>query len=385
MIIHNARIFCPDHVFRTGCVQLQDSFITQVDISDSTDVDSSFSGQDTVLDAGGCYLIPGLIDIHFHGCMGADYSDGTRDALETIAAYQLSQGVTGFTPATMTLPVPQLEQIFRTTAAYAADAAAPYGGQLLGIHMEGPYFSEKKKGAQPAEHLRLPSIPELEHLQELAGGRITQVDVAPELPGALTFIRAISRSMTVSLGHTAATYGEAAAGFDAGATHVTHLFNGMSPFAHRDPGVVGAAFDHSNTRVELICDGIHLHPSMVRAMFTLFGDERILMISDCIRATGMPDGEYSLGGQPVQVTDGVARLADGTIAGSTTSLLECLRRVVSFGVPLESAVRCTSENQAKELDLFDRMGSIEAGKLANLVLLTPELELQAVLYQGKLL
>ena len=190
--------------------------------------------------------------------------------------------------------------------------------------------------------------------------------------------------MTVSLGHSAATYEESMAGFEAGATHVTHLYNGMMPFAHREPGLVGAAADCSQVKVEMICDGVHLHPSMIRSMFRLFGDDRILMISDSIRAAGLPDGDYSLGGQPVTVTDGVARLADGTIAGSTTSLLECLRRAVSsFGIPLESAVRCTSENQAKELGIFSQVGSLEAGKLANLVLLSPDLKLKAVYLAGK--
>lgn len=384
MIITNARIYCPDHTFREGSLQAEADRITQISLDDSTDVSSNISNSETVIDADGCYLIPGLIDIHFHGCMGADFSDGTREALDTIVSYELSQGVTGITPATMTLPFSQLEQVFQTAAEYAAKqkknaASSP----LLGIHVEGPYFSESKKGAQAAEHLRLPSISELMHFQEQAEGLITQVDVAPELPGALEFIQKASQTMTVSLGHSAATYDEGMAGFAAGASHATHLFNGMMPFAHREPGLVGAAADCPDVRVEMICDGIHLHPAMIRSMFRLFGEERILLISDSIRATGMPDGEYSLGGQPVRVQNGIARLADGTIAGSTTSLLECLRRVVSFGIPLETAVRCAGENQAKELGIFSQLGSLETGKLANLVLLSSDLKLQAVFLAGK--
>lgn len=384
MIIKNALIYSPEHVFRRGWLNIDQKHITEIRYTD----EPVPSDDDICLDAKGSYLIPGLIDIHLHGCMGADFSDGTREALDIIARYELSQGVTGFTPATMTIPIPELEQVCQTVASYTADAAnsdpTNPGARFLGIHLEGPYFSEKKKGAQPAEHLRLPSADELMHLQELSGGHITQADVAPELPGALDFIRNVSQEITVSLGHTAATYDEANAGFEAGASHVTHMFNGMTPFAHRDPGIVGAAADHPNVRVEMICDGIHLHPSMIRSMFKLFGAERILMISDSIRATGMPEGDYTLGGQPVHYRNGVATLDDGTIAGSAVSLMECLRRVVSFGIPLESAIRCTSENQARELGLFHEVGSIATGKYANLVLLNEKLQIQKVILEGQI-
>lgn len=403
MQIINAMLYTPEHTFREGSLLIQEKRIAAVSYTSSGAPSASMlsasspvqtmmhpeqisadSSEDTILNANGAYIIPGLIDLHLHGCMGVDFCDFTEDPLPVMADYLVQNGITGFTPATMTLPPEQLEQVFGAASHYQDKE----GARFLGIHMEGPFFSEQKKGAQDARHLRLPSIEAFLRYQELSGGRITQTDIAPELPGALEYIKRLSKEVTVSLGHSAAGYEEAMAGFAAGASHVTHLYNGMLPFAHRDPGLVGAAAECPNVRVELIGDGIHIHPAMIRLMFRLFGAERILLISDSMRAAGMPDGSYSLGGQPVLVQGGRATLSDGTIAGSAVNLMECLRRVVSFGIPLTDAVRAASENQAKELGLFSELGSLEPGKYANLVLLEPaltELTLRQVMLEGKLI
>lgn len=377
MIIKNSMLYLPDHTFRKGTLQTEGDRIQCV--CPGTEACADSACEEAVLDAQGGYVIPGLIDIHLHGCVGVDFCDASHESTAAMADYLLKNGITGFTPATMTISPEELDKVFTAASTYEDKK----GARFLGIHMEGPFFCEKKKGAQAGEHLRLPDYDTFRHYQELSGNHITQVDVAPELPGALEFIKKASKELTVSLGHSAAGYEEASAGFAAGASHVTHLFNGMMPFAHRDPGLVGAAAELSDTKVEMICDGIHLHPSTIRSMFRLFGPERIMLISDSMMAAGMPDGQYSLGGQPVTVKDSKALLADGTIAGSAVNLMECVRRVVSFGIPLADAVRCASENQAKELGLFHEIGSLSTGKYANLVILNPDLTIQHVILEGE--
>ena len=330
----------------------------------------------------GCWLIPGLTDLHFHGCRGADVSDGDPAGLETIATYQLSRGVTQICPAVMTLSTPELLGACGAAAAHLA--AGKPGAELAGIHLEGPFLSAAKCGAQNARWLRAPSLSLLDSLLEASQGLVKLMTVAPELDGAMDFIRAAKDLVTVSLGHTEADYGTALAAFQAGARQVTHLFNAMPPFHHRDPGVIGAAADCPEVFCELICDGVHVHPAAVRAAFRMLGAERILMVSDSMRGTGMPDGTYALGGQAVRVEKGCARLADGGLAGSVTDLMDCLKRAVSFGVPLADAVRAAAVNPAGVLGIAGRTGSLEPGKVANIAVLDENLELRAVLFHGKL-
>lgn len=317
--------------------------------------------------AADCFLIPGLTDLHFHGCRGADFSDGDPQGLETMAAYELSRGVTQICPAGMTLAAEQLLTICQTAAAHRA--AGKPGAELVGVNLEGPFLSEAKKGAQNGAWLQKPSLPQLEALIEASQGLVKLVSVAPELEGALDFIREASRRVTVSVAHTTANYDTALAAFQAGAREVTHLYNAMPPFAHRDPGVVGAAADSPEVYCELICDGIHIHPAVVRATFRLMGRERMVLISDTMRAAGMPDGDYTLGGQAVRVQGKLATLADGTIAGSVTDLMSCMRTAVSFGIPLEDAVTAAAVNPARVLGIYDRAGSLDVGKDANAAVL----------------
>ena len=330
----------------------------------------------------GCYLIPGLTDLHFHGCRGADFSDGDPAGLAEMAAYELSRGVTQICPAGMTLEDAQLEKICAVAAAHRASGAP--GAELVGVNLEGPFLSAAKKGAQNGAWLQAPSVPLLEKLMETSQGLVKLVSVAPELEGALDFIRQVKDKVTVSVAHTAAGYDTALAAFQAGARQVTHLYNAMPPFAHRDPGVVGAAADCGQVMCELICDGVHIHPAVVRATFRLMGRDRMILISDTMRAAGMSDGSYTLGGQDVTVRGSRAELADGTIAGSVTDLMACLKQAVSgMGIPLADAVTAAAVNPAKVLGIYNRLGSLDVGKQANVAVLDNRLELKAVIFRGE--
>lgn len=336
-----------------------------------------------VLDASGCYAIPGLTDLHFHGAMGCDFSDGDPVGLAAMAEYELGQGITQICPAGMTLPTEQLETVCAAAAEYRRTAQT--GAVLCGINLEGPFLSPAKKGAQNGAWLQKPDAALLLRLKERSEGLVKLVSVAPELEGALDFIRQVSGQVRVSIAHTTADYDTALAAFQAGAAQVTHLFNAMPPFGHRAPGVVGAAFDTPESRVELICDGVHIHPSVVRAVFRLFGPDRVILISDTMRAAGMADGEYTLGGQKVTKRGKHATLADGTLAGSVTNLMDCMRTAVSFGIPLADAVRAAAVNPAKALGIYSRCGSLDPGKRANVVLLDQAYHIRHLVFQGNLL
>ncbi len=333
------------------------------------------------LDLGGAKVIPGLIDVHTHGNSGADFSDGDDRALVRMAAYYAENGITSFAPASMTLPYATLAAAF--SAAERLHRSSPSGcARLLGIHMEGPFFSEKKKGAQNADYLRLPDYEAFRALYEGCGGLVRIVDIAPELPGSVDFIRRASELCTVSLAHTDASYEEAKAGFEAGARHVTHLFNAMPPIHHRRPGVIGAAAEREDVTAEVISDGLHLHPSVVRMAFRLFPG-RVCLISDSLRCCGMPDGSYELGGQQVFLKDGIARLSDGTIAGSAANLFQCMRRAVAFGVPEGDAITAATLTPAREIGAERLVGSLDAGKYADFVVCDRELNTLSVWLGGK--
>ena len=347
---------------------------------------SAASGDGETLDAAGCYVIPGLVDVHFHGCVGEDFSDATPDGLQRIADYELSQGVTYICPAGMTLPEDQLTNICKNAAAHRAKATS--GAEVVGLHLEGPFLCTAKKGAQNGDFLHDPDVPMLRRLQEAAGGCVKLVTVAPEQPGALEFIRsAVADGITVSVGHTVADYDTAKAAFDAGASHATHLYNGMPPLHHRAPAVIGAAFDSPHVQPELICDGVHIHQSVVRLTFRLFGAERMILISDSLRATGMPDGQYPFGGQEIEVHGNRATIVGHpeTLAGSVTSLMGCLRQAVRFGIPLADAVRSCTYNPAQSIGIEGRAGTLEDGKEASFVLLNKEdLSIRAIVFKGSL-
>ena len=378
MIIRNALVYGEDKTFSRLDIRIEDDVFTEICPSLAP------SENESVLDADGLYAIPGLIDIHFHGCMGHDFCDGTVEAIDAITRYEASCGVTSVCPATMTVSPESLVQVMDAARTYNESSARPGQASLVGINMEGPFISEAKKGAKAAEHIRLCDEALFCSLQERSSGLIKLVDIAPENEGAMEFIDALHDKVTISLAHTTADYQTAKEAYDRGARHATHLYNAMPPFTHRAPGVVGAAFDSPHCRAELICDGVHIHPSVVRATFQLFGDDRMILISDSMRAAGMEDGQYTLGGQDVAVKGKYATLvSDGALAGSVTNLMDCMRTAVKeMQIPLESAIACATMNPAKAIGIYDRYGSISTGKIANLVLLDQDLNLRQVIIHG---
>lgn len=332
-------------------------------------------------DLDGALVIPGLVDIHVHGCAGADFSDGDYAGLVRMARHLARRGVTSFAPASMTLPYDALDKAFHAAARLRREGLAD-GARLMGIQMEGPFLSREKRGSQNPAYLRLPDWDRFLRLYDAAEGLLRIVDVAPELPGAVEFTRRASEKCRVSVAHTAAGYDQAAAVFDAGATHLTHLFNAMSGIHHRHPGPIGAASERENVTAELICDGIHVHPSAVRMAFRLFPG-RICLISDALRCCGMADGSYSLGGQEILLSGGVARLTSGAIAGSAADLYQCMRRAVSFGIPREQAVWAATALPARVIGRESETGAIADGRAADFVICGGELEPEAVYLGGK--
>ena len=332
-------------------------------------------------DLDGALVIPGLVDIHVHGCAGADFSDGDYAGLVRMARYLARRGVTSFAPASMTLPYDALDKAFHAAARLHREGLAD-GARLMGIQMEGPFLSREKRGSQNPAYLRLPDWDRFLRLYDAAEGLLRIVDVAPELPGAVEFTRRASEKCRVSVAHTAAGYDQAAAVFDAGATHLTHLFNAMSGIHHRQPGPIGAASERENVTAELICDGIHVHPSAVRMAFRLFPG-RICLISDALRCCGMADGSYSLGGQEILLSGGVARLTGGAIAGSAADLYQCMRRAVSFGIPREQAGWAATALPARVIGRESETGAIADGRAADFVICGGELEPEAVYLGGK--
>ena len=363
---------------------LEKGFVSR-DVFTDGEMISAASSDGQLLDASGCYVIPGLVDVHFHGCVGEDFSDAAADGLQRIADYELSQGVTYICPAGMTLPEEQLSAICKTAAAHRRESRS--GAEVVGLHLEGPFLSTAKKGAQNEAFLHDPDVEMLKRLSAAADGCVRLVTVAPEQPNAMEFIRAAKEmGITVSVGHTIADYDIAKQAFENGASHATHLYNGMPPIHHRAPGVIGAAADSENVRVELICDGIHIHGAMVRLTFKLFGKERVVLISDSLRATGMPDGQYPFGGQEIEVHGNRATILGHpeTLAGSVTSLMGCMKQAIKFNIPVADAVRACTYNPACAIGIDNRAGTLDIGKEASIVLIDKEsLETKAIIFKGK--
>lgn len=370
MLYKNALIFNGAE-FVPGAFRVEDGRFAQVFAGDVKDVGEDMQG---------AYIIPGLVDVHNHGNSGADFSDGDPAGLRTMGRYLAENGITSFAPASMTLPYETLAAAFATAVAYRQEEA-PGHSRLMGIQMEGPFFSEKKKGAQNGAYLKDPDFEAFEKLYRGCGGLVRIVDVAPELPGAAAFAEKAAKLCTVSVAHTDADYEQAAAVFRSGARHLTHLFNAMPPIHHRKPGVIGAAAERECVTAELICDGLHVHPSVVRMAFKLFPG-RICLVSDALRCCGMPDGEYELGGQPVFLKDSIARLADGTIAGSASNLYTCMCNAIAFGIPAAEAINAATITPAHQIGGGSEIGSIEEGKLADFVVCDETLHRKAVYIGG---
>lgn len=372
MLLKNASVLDERFQFVEADVLIENGLITMVG--------KDLGAAEEAHELGGLLLLPGLVDIHIHGCAGFDTCDATREALAGISAQLLRQGVTAFCPTTMTISPEGIQASLRNVK--DCMDRPPAGAEILGVNMEGPYIAASRKGAQKADFVRRPDWEGFQRLFEGSGGIIKIVDIAPECD-VEGFIEKAAKLCRVSIAHTDADYETAKSAFRRGVSHVTHLFNAMPGFNHREPGTVGAVFDDGQVMAELICDGFHIHPAALCIAFRLLGPDRVVVVSDAMRAAGLADGSYELGGQLVEVINGQARLSDGTIAGSTTNLLEEVRRLVSFGIPLAQAVRAASLNPARAVGEDARLGSIAAGKCADLIILDPALELKGVIKGGE--
>ena len=376
MFYKNARIFGSDFKFHHGCFEVTDDGRFGAVLPGKEPEDA--------YDLEGATVIPGLIEVHSHGNSGYDFSDGNYEGLVEMAKYFLSCGVTSFAPASMTLPYDVLEKAF-ATARRIVDEDPAGCSKLRGIQMEGPYFCYKKRGAQNADYLKEPDFEGFKALFEGCGGLVKIVDIAPELPGAAEFIQKASKLCTVSVAHTDSDYEHAKTAFSVGATHLTHLYNAMPGINHRNPGVIPAAAECPHVRAEIICDGLHIHPAAIRLAFSMFGGERMILVSDSGRCAGQPEGyQFDLGGQMAEIRGGVAKLVGSeTIACSATNLWQCLINTISFGVKEEDVVRACTYNPACALGVQSEVGSIAPGKVADFIVCSPDYAKKRVYLAGK--
>lgn len=370
MIIKNACVLNKDFKFQRCNLEIQDGKFSSVSFEDMPDG----------IDLDGKLIVPGLIDIHTHGSAGAQAEDRDPCAISIMSDYLLKQGTTAFAATFPALSYEHTVEAITNIKQYIANGEKY--SRIAGIHMEGPYYSLARKGGQDEAVFRNPDVQEFCDLNQHAGGMIKMISLAPELEGSMDFIQAVSKECVVSIGHTDCDYETAMNAISCGASNITHTFNGMRPYAHRAPGTIGAAFD-TNVTCECISDGYHLHPNAVRTLYKMVGADRLVLISDCITSTGLPDGEYVSANKTVYIRNGKSTLADGTIAGGCTPLLGCVRKAIEFGIPAEDAFKCASWNPAKVIKLDSEIGSIDVGKKADFLILDSEYNLVSVFKDGK--
>lgn len=373
LILKNAKIVNNNFHFINADLEINNEKVAEIK--------PGLTGENEI-DLTGFVIVPGFVDIHIHGCAGADTSDADKDSLTKMCAHLATKGVTSFCPTTMTVS----QELIRKSVMTVKECMdnQPKGAVIAGVNMEGPYISKSRKGAQSEEYIKNPNFIEFKKLYDECGGIIKLVDIAPESDGADEFIKEASKLCTVSIAHTEADYKCTKHAFNLGISHATHMYNAMPGMTHRAPGVVGAIFDDERIRAEIICDGFHIDPAVLRITFGALKD-RAVIISDSMRSADEPDGTSELGGQTVYVKDGCARLKDGTIAGSTTNIHQEVKNLISYGVPFLNVIKAATISPAKEIKEDDKIGSIKKGKYADLVVMDPQLNIKMVIIRGKII
>lgn len=377
MLIQNINVITPYEILRGYGVLIKNGKIIDIDLQEN------FKSKDyKVIDGEGHYLSPGFIDIHNHGNLGFDIMDSTEEALDEISKYHISNGVTSYLGTIITSSYEDIIKAIKNINDYENKFKR---SNIIGIHLEGPFFNRIKKGAQPENYIKEPNLEEIKYILNYSKDKIKMISLAPELAGALDIIKYLKeKNITVAMAHTNATFNEAKKAIECGATVATHLYNGMRSFTHREPGVVGACLDDHRVYIELIYDRIHLHDITVKLTLKMKGYDKTILVSDAMMAAGLPDGEYELGKQKVNVLSGVAKLETGSLAGSTLNLRTALYNMVNFlGIPIHEAVKMASLNPAKAINIADELGSIEVGKKANLIIFDKDINIKTVILHGK--
>ncbi|MFS0783627.1 N-acetylglucosamine-6-phosphate deacetylase [Bacillus sp. 1P06AnD] len=387
ILLKQADVYLENDIIKNGYVLVADGKIVETGSLEQLDESKLSNVQIIELEAG-TKVVPGFIDVHIHGAGGADTMDGTPEALQTMAHYLPQEGTTSFLATTMTQEKGNIVNALRNAASYQQHQQTNERAEaeVVGVHLEGPFINPSKKGAQPEEHILEPSIEVFKEWQKEAGNSIKLVTVAPEMPHGMEFVKYLAEhEVTASIGHTSANYEEVKEAVEAGATQVTHLYNGMQGMHHREPGTAGAALLFDELKVELISDGIHIRPEMIDLAIRLKGTDGALLITDAMRAKCLKNGNYELGGQPVIVEDGRATLHDGTLAGSILKMIDSVKNMLKFtSLDLQDVIKLAAVNPAKQIRMFDRKGSIAAGKDADLVVLNKENDIDLTICRGQI-
>ncbi|SCU11781.1 N-acetylglucosamine-6-phosphate deacetylase [Staphylococcus xylosus] len=376
-VIANGRIYTENETIEQGYILIENGKIIQI-------AEGEYQGDLTTIDVKGQHVLPGFIDIHMHGGYGEDAMDASFEGLKHLSESLLSEGTTSFLATTMTQSDENISKALKNIVDYQEQQDSLNAASIVGIHLEGPFISEYKVGAQNPAYVQRPSVEKVQQFQEIANNQIKVMTFAPEVEGADETLSTLHDQINFSIGHTVATFDEVNEAVAQGAKHVTHLYNAGTPFEHRNPGLSGAAWVNDELSTESIVDGIHSHPASVKIAYKQKGNKRFFLITDAMRAKGMPDGEYDLGGQNVVVKGSEARLASGALAGSILKMNEGLKNLIAYtGASLDDLWRVTSLNQAIALKIEDDKGSIAIGKDADIVVVDDDIQVLTTIKSGK--